>query len=68
MSQLSVKGRSRYAPTKATVICLVALSIGPLTFEGRLWRFEQRFFSPRTVNHLIAIGMAVRDGNEVRYA
>jgi hypothetical protein len=60
------QNRSRYAPTKAAVICLVALSIGPLTLEGRLWRFDRRFFSPRTVNDLIALGMAVRHGNEVR--
>jgi len=39
-----------YAPTRASVICLVALSQGTLAREGNLWRFDRRFFSPTTVN------------------
>ena len=63
-----MKDVKSYAPTKATIICMTALSIGPLTLEGNLWRFGRRFLSPLTVNDLIANGLAVRDGNEVRSA
>lgn len=59
---------ARYAPTKAAVICLVALSIGPLILDGRMWRFEHRFFSHRTVNGLIELGLAVRVQDVVRLA
>ena len=55
-----------YAPTKAEIICLTALSIGPLILEGRMWRFERRFFSHRTVNGLIELGLAVRIRDVVR--
>ncbi len=55
-----------YAPTKATVVCLVALSLGPLKREGRLWRFGRRFFAAATVKELIDQGWAVREGDEVR--
>jgi hypothetical protein len=59
---------ARYAPTKAAIICLAALSIGPLTREGRYWRFGRRFFGAVVVNDLIARGMAVRTGDIVRLA
>jgi hypothetical protein len=57
-----------YRPTKASIICLVALSIGPLVQEGNMWRFDRRFFSSKTVNDLVALGLAVRCGNQVRAA
>jgi len=55
----------RYAPTKASIICLVALQIGPLVKEGRIWRFGRRFFSAATVNELIEAGLAIRNGDLV---
>lgn len=55
-----------YAPTRAAIICLVALSIGPLVLDGNKWRFGQRLFSAAVVAELIACGMAVRDGNQVK--
>ncbi len=51
-----------YAPTKSSIVCLVALSIGPLTREGSLYRFGRRSFSARVVNELIRLGLAKRDG------
>ena len=57
-----------YRPTRPAIICLVALHTGPLTLEGRLWRFGRRFFSAATVNELIGLGLAERTGDIVRMA
>jgi len=60
---------ARYKPTPATAICLAALSRGHLTINGtRGWQFGRRHFCFATVAELIALGLAVRDGNIVRAA
>lgn len=48
--------------------CREALLIGPLRCCGTQYLFDRRFFSSRTVNVLIALGEAVRDGDFVRAA
>ncbi len=49
-------------------ICREALQKGPMVFIGTHWLYDRRFFSLVTVNKLIALGEAIRDGNEVRAA
>jgi hypothetical protein len=66
MNPTTPPATARYAPTKAIVICLKALSIGPLTREGCRWRFGRRLFGARAVNELIGLGLAKRDGEFVR--
>ena len=52
--------------TRAEIVCLCALSIAPLILDQGLWRFDRRFFSHRTVNNLIELGLAVRANDVVR--
>jgi len=63
---------ARTAPTKAAIVCMVALSRGNLRCIGRHWLFEDggkhRLFSTATVNGLIALGMVERYGDLVTAA
>jgi hypothetical protein len=46
-------------------VCRAALARGPLTRDGKHWRFGRRRFSNATVKQLIDDGAAVRDGDTV---
>ena len=55
--------------SKASIVCLAALQQSHLTCIGQHWMFRNnRLFSMATVNKLIALGLAVREGNIVRAA
>lgn len=55
-----------YAPTRSIIICLVALSRGPLVANRNKWKFGRRIFSAAVVAELIAMGLAERIGDVVR--
>lgn len=55
-------------PSPATIaVALAALARGPLRRDQRRWVYRRRGFNNATVKELVAMGVAVRDRNEVKH-